>query len=91
MQSQPVKTIIANFNVIVSDLFDDEEKARGFYLAQDRKGEPAEVPLLGISIAIVPTDNPQIQHAGKVAEVAAELKKLAKKSPESCYMMHRRK
>lgn len=85
------QTIIANFNVIVSDLFDDEEKARGFYLAQDRKGEPAEVPLLGISIAIVPTDNPQIQHAGKVAEVAAELKKLAKKSPESCYMMHRRK
>jgi PleD family two-component response regulator len=85
------QTIIANFNVIVSDLFDDEEKARGFYIAQDRKGEPMEVPLLGIAVAIVPTDNPQIQHAGKVAEVAAELKKLAKKSPESCYMIHRRK
>jgi GGDEF domain-containing protein len=85
------QTIIANFNIIVSDLFDDEEKARGFYLAQDRKGEAVKVPLLGISIAIVPTDNPQILHAGKVAEIAAELKKLAKKQPVSCYVIHRRK
>jgi GGDEF domain-containing protein len=85
------QTIIANFNIIVSDLFDDEEKARGFYLAQDRKGDAVNVPLLGISIAIVPTDNPQILHAGKVAEIAAELKKLAKRQPESCYVIHRRK
>jgi diguanylate cyclase (GGDEF)-like protein len=85
------QTIIANFNIVVSDLFDDEEKARGFYVAQDRKGEQMQVPLLGISIAVVPTDGPQISHAGKVAEVAAELKKLAKKSPESCYLVHRRK
>jgi hypothetical protein len=49
------------------------------------------VPLLGISIAIVPTDDPQILHAGKVAEIAAELKKLAKKQSESCYVVHRRK
>jgi GGDEF domain-containing protein len=88
---QACRTIIANFNIVVSDLFDDEEKARGFYLAQDRKGEQMQVPLLGISIAVVPTDSPQISHAGKVAEVAAELKKSAKKSPGSCYLVHRRK
>ncbi len=85
------QTIIANFNVVVPDLFDEEEKARGFYLAQDRRGESVQVPLLGISIAVVPTDSPQICHAGKVAEVAAELKKLAKKSPQSTYVIHRRK
>ncbi len=85
------QTIIANFNIIMSDLFDDEEKVMGFYLAQDRKGKTVKVPLLGISIAIVPTDNPQILHAGKVAEIAAELKKLAKKRPESSYVINRRK
>jgi diguanylate cyclase (GGDEF)-like protein len=90
--AEPVcRTIIANFNIIVSDLFDDEEKARGFYLAQDRKGEAVKVPLLGISIGIVPMDSPQIPHAGKVAEIAAELKKLAKKQPGSSYAIHRRK
>jgi hypothetical protein len=32
-----------------------------------------------------------MQHAAKVVEVAAELKKLAKKSPESCYVIDRRR
>ena len=85
------QVIIDNFNDIVSDLFDDEEKTRGFYIAQDRKGEPMQVPLLGISIAVVPTNGPQIKHAAKIVEVAAELKKLAKKSPVSCYKVHQRK
>jgi len=88
---QACQTILANFNIIVSDLFGDEEKNRGYYVALDRKGEAQKIPLLGISIAVVPTDNPQIQHTGKVVEVAAELKKLAKKSNESCYVIHRRK
>jgi GGDEF domain-containing protein len=88
---QACQTIIANFNVIVSDLFGDDDKNRGYYVALDRKGEEQKIPLLGISIAVIPTDNPQVFHAGKVAEVAAELKKLAKKSNESCYVVHRRK
>jgi len=35
--------------------------------------------------------NPLMQHAGKVAEVAAELKKLAKKSNKSHYVVDRRR
>jgi diguanylate cyclase (GGDEF)-like protein len=83
--------IIDNFNLIASDLFEEEEKARGFYLAVDRKGEPVKVPLLGISIGVVPTERLQIQHAGKVAAIAAELKKVAKKSNGSCFVIHQRK
>lgn len=88
---QICKTIIASFNIIVSDLFGDEDKARGHYLAKDRLGVVQKMPLLGISIAVVPTDNPLMRHAAKVVEVAAELKKLAKKSPESCYVIDRRR
>jgi len=88
---QVCKTVIANFKVIVSDLFGEEEKARGFYYAKDRKREMQKMPLLGISIAVVPTNNPEVKHFGKVAEVAAELKTLAKKSPESCYVIDQRK
>ena len=32
-----------------------------------------------------------VQHCGKITEVAAELKKPAEKSQESCYVMDRRK
>jgi len=88
---QVCTTMIANFNIIVSDLFGEEDKARGYYVAKDRKGEAQQIPLLGISIAVVPTDNPLMQHAGKVVEVAAELKKVAKKSGKSCYVVDRRR
>jgi len=88
---QVCSTIIANFNIIASDLFAEEDKARGYYVAKDRKGEPQQIPLLGISIAVVPTDNPLMQHAGKVVEVAAELKKMAKESGKSCYVVDRRR
>jgi GGDEF domain-containing protein len=78
------KIIIDSFSIIASDLFCDEDKARGYYVGKDRKGEAQQFPLLGISIAVVPTENPVMQHPGKVTEVAAELKKLAKKSNASC-------
>ncbi len=84
------KTIIDNFNTIIPDLFGDEEKSKGYYTARDRKGHVQKIPLLGISIGVVPTNTPKMQHAGKVSEMAAELKKVAKKSNKSCYVVDKR-
>lgn len=83
--------IIANFGAVVSELFDEEEKRNGFFVAHDRKGNEEKIPLMGVAVAIVPTDSPQIGHYAKVAEVAAELKKIAKRSHESTYVFDRRK
>ncbi|WP_298439122.1 diguanylate cyclase [Geobacter sp.] len=83
--------IIDNFTAVASELFDEGEKVSGFFLAHDRKGNEEKVPLMGVAIAIVPTDYPKIEHYAKVAEVAAELKKLAKQSPQSCYVVDRRR
>ena len=85
------RTVIENFNIIVSDLFGEEEKGNGYYLAKDRQGTEQRIPLLGIAIAVVPTNTPELDHFGKVAEIAAELKKQAKKSGESQYIINRRK
>lgn len=85
------KTIINNFNTIVPELFGEEEKSTGYYIAGDRRGAVQKIPLLGISIGVVPTNVPRIKHAGMVAEMAAELKKIAKRSHESCYVIDKRK
>ncbi len=85
------ETIIRNFNVIVSDLFGEQEKSEGYYIAKDRRGETQHIPLLGIAIAVVPTSNPKIHHYGMISAVAAELKKYAKQSPVSRYVIDRRK
>jgi GGDEF domain-containing protein len=84
-------TIILNFNIIVSDLFGEQEKADGYYVAKDRRGETQHIPLLGIAIAVVPTMNPKLRHYGMISAVAAELKKYAKQSAVSRYVIDRRK
>ena len=88
---QVCKTVIDHFDRIVQTLFDEQIKQQGYYLAHNRKGEEEHIPLLAISIAIVPMDCADLTHAARVAEVAAELKKLAKKNSASCYVMDRRK
>jgi diguanylate cyclase (GGDEF)-like protein len=85
------KTIIANFNAIAAELFEEREKTNGYYISTNRQGEEEKFPLLSIAIAVVPTEYPKFDHYGKVAEVAAELKKFAKKSGESCYVTDKRK
>jgi GGDEF domain-containing protein len=85
------KTIIANFNTIIADLFEDETKATGYYLAKDRGGQTKQIPLLGVVIAVVPTAGSAIEHYGKVAAVAAEIKSFAKKSGGSRYVVDRRR
>jgi diguanylate cyclase (GGDEF)-like protein len=85
------KTIIGNFNLIASDMFEEREKSNGYYVGTNRKGQEEKFPLLSIAIAVVPTETPKLDHYGKVAEMAAELKKYAKKSSESCYVVDQRK
>jgi diguanylate cyclase (GGDEF)-like protein len=88
---QVCKTIIGNFGAIASALFEEREKSDGYFTATNRKGQEEKIPLLSIAIAVVPTDAPKLQHYGKVAEMAAELKKLAKKSNESCFVVDQRR
>jgi len=91
-QSEAVcQTIITHFDLIVLDLFDEETKKRGHYPGSNRKGEKEDVPLLSVSIAVVPMDMPKLRHAAKVAEVAAELKKIAKESDGSKYVVDQRR
>lgn len=84
-------TIIDNFSTIALDLFEGEDRENGYYVALNRKGEQERFPLLSIAIAVVPTNIPKICHCGKVSEMAAELKTIAKKSGTSCYVFDKRK
>lgn len=88
---QVCQTIISHFDHIVLDLFDEETKSRGYFTGTNRKGEIEQVPLLSLSIAIIPMDSPKIKHVAKVGEVAAEIKRIAKESPKSGYVVDKRR
>lgn len=85
------KTIICNYDKIVLDLFDEKTKAQGFYISTNRKGEVEQIPLLSLSIAVVSTESENLNHFARVAEVAAELKALAKLTNKSSYIVDKRK
>ena len=84
------RMVIDHFDQITCNLFEDDVRRRGYYLGTNRKGEKENIPLLSVSIAVVNMQSPAICHSGKVAEVAAELKHLAKESVGSCYVTDRR-
>ncbi|MBI2354631.1 MAG: diguanylate cyclase [Deltaproteobacteria bacterium] len=85
------QTIIGYFDRIVLDLFDEETKRQGYYVGSNRKGEREQIPLLSISIAVIPMETSKIRHVAKVAELAADLKKVAKDSIGSRYVVDQRK
>ena len=85
------QTIIAHYDHIVLDLFDEKTKLQGYFVGLNRKGEIEHIPLLSLSIAVVPTDSPKIMHSAKVVEVAAELKAVAKDSSKSRYVIDGRR
>jgi len=82
--------IIQRFVAMAGGLYDEEDRARGYLLHTDRRGQELRVPLLSIAIALVTTDGQRITHPGEVAKIGAELKAYAKRCEGSAYVKERR-
>ena len=85
------EVIIRDFDAMVAGLYDEADRARGYLLHTDRKGQTAKIPLLSISIALVTNEERRLTHPGQVAELGAELKAYAKQFDRSLYVRERRK
>jgi len=84
------EALLQNFKMVTAGLFGEEERAAGYFISTNRHGEEQQIPLLGVAIAVVFTDSDGIEHTGRIAELAAELKRFAKMVPESRYVFDRR-
>ena len=70
--------IIANFDLIVGDFYDESDRAQGCIYSTNRKGERECFPFVSLSIAIVTNEYRPINHIGQVSAIAAEVKKRVK-------------
>jgi diguanylate cyclase (GGDEF)-like protein len=84
------QAIIQAFDAMVPSLYDEEDRTRGYILHHDRKSQPAKIPLLSISIALVTNEGQPLTHPGQIAEMGAELKAYAKQFDRSIYVKERR-
>lgn len=82
--------IIKQFDESVRSIYSCEDLQRGFIKTGNRLGETIEYPIMSISLAVVTNRYANLENAVELADVAAELKKLAKSMQGSNYVLDRR-
>lgn len=85
------KRIIENFDAIIPYFYDPTDKERGYIVSKNRQGKIEKFPLMSISIGVVFNINGRLKHFGEASQLAVNLKKIAKKSQKSTYVIDRRK
>jgi len=79
------REIIRNFDLVVSNFYDEGDRVRRAIESTNRKGEIETFPFVSVSIAVVTNEHRPIKHIGEVSAIAAEVKKLVKSMPGSNY------
>lgn len=80
------REIIGNFDLIVGNFYDEEDRASGYIDSINRKGQKERFPIVSISIAVVTNEYKTIKHIGQVSTIAAEVKKRVKSIQGSNYV-----
>ncbi|MDD4908485.1 MAG: response regulator [Candidatus Omnitrophica bacterium] len=82
--------VLDQFESTSPSFYNDEDKAKGYIVAVDRKGEQQNVPLISISIGVVTNEKREIAHVAQIGEIGAELKSYAKRLERSNYIKDQR-
>jgi diguanylate cyclase (GGDEF)-like protein len=84
--------IIRLFDKRIPSQYEPEDREKGYIVSTDRQGRINEFPIMTISIAVAHNTYRELEHPGKVAQIAAELKKYAKsKDGSNCVFDRRRR
>jgi diguanylate cyclase (GGDEF)-like protein len=84
------RTLIERFDHAVPGLYDRNDRAMGFVSVQDRSRRIRRHRVMTLSIGIATTAARRFRHYGEVAEIAAEMKAVAKRRPGSSFEIDRR-
>ena len=88
---QACRNVIENFDLVLPNFYDDDDRERGTIESIDRRGNPQTFPLMTCSIAVVDASGGNIQHLGDLSARAAEVKHFAKELPGSNFLVDRRR
>ncbi len=85
------REIIARFDGLVPNLYDEADRQRGYIEGKSRQGQVIQTPLMGIALVIVSSRDREFSHPGEISSLASELKTWAKSFGKSVYVTDRRK
>lgn len=84
------EAVVRGFDAAAPGWHDEADRARGYLLHTDRRGQQVKLPLLSAAIAVVTNESRRLTHPGEVATLGAELKAYAKQFERSIYVKERR-
>jgi diguanylate cyclase (GGDEF)-like protein len=82
--------IISNFDKIIPSFYDETDKSNGYIETYDRSNILRQIPLMSLSVAIIPDINKRVSHYGEISEITSALKSKAKSSPGSKIVIDKR-
>ncbi len=82
--------IIDSFDRIIPTFYDPEDRRKGHIESVDRQGAKRTFPIMTISIGITFSRPNRFTHYGQITQMAADLKKQAKRYHGSCYRIDKR-
>jgi len=83
--------IISEFDKQVKNLYSKEDLEAGYIIAHGRDGKVNKFPIMSISLAGVTNEQRDISSYGEVTNIAAEVKKKAKMTEKSTFVLDKRK
>lgn len=90
-KAEPVAAeIIRRFDASVGELYEEDDRVRGYLEVADRQGKLTRAPMVTVAIAIVSNDRRALEHPSQVGDLAAEVKSNVKSLPGSHYGFDRR-
>jgi diguanylate cyclase (GGDEF)-like protein len=90
MAEEVAQAIVERFDQTAPDLYDLEDRDRGYIEVTNRRGELQRFPTLTVSIGVASTDRRGFQHYAEAVAVATEMKQFTKGSTGSSWAMDRR-
>lgn len=82
--------IVERFDVDAPDLYDPEDRARGYIEVVNRRGETQRFPFLSISVGIATAAHRTFSHYAQAVAIATEMKTFTKATPGSSWAVDRR-
>lgn len=83
--------ILAEFDRSVPELYDPDDRERGYVEVPNRRHVPERFPLMSLTIALVSTDRIPVSHLAQLIDVAQELKSHGKGITGSVLIGERRR
>jgi hypothetical protein len=84
------KAIIREFDRLIPDYYQPEDRTAGFIEGTDRYGVKRRFSIMSISVAVVSDVNRSFRSPIEIARVATEIKDYVKSLPGSNYLIDRR-